>query len=135
MIPDSTTRALELRKQSADIAINALTADTVLTLKRDPNLTIMQAPGTIYSYLALNLRDRVLGDVRVRRAIAYAIDVHPIIHYIWRDQAQAAYSVLPPEHWAYDPDTEKYPHDPARARKILDDAGYKPVNGVRFRAS
>ena len=132
VIPDSTTRALELRKQSADIAINALTADTVLTLKRDPNLTIMQAPGTIYSYLALNLRDRVLGDVRVRRAIAYAIDVHPIIHYIWRDQAQAAYSVLPPEHWAYDPDTEKYPHDPARARKILDDAGYKPVNGVRF---
>jgi peptide/nickel transport system substrate-binding protein len=132
VIPDPTTRALELRKQSADVAINALTADTVLTLRKDPNLTVMQAPGTIYSYLALNLRDPILKDVRVRRAIAYAINVQPIIHYIWRDQAQPAYSVLPPEHWAYDSDVAKYPHDPQRARQLLDDAGYRPVNGVRF---
>jgi peptide/nickel transport system substrate-binding protein len=132
VIPDSTTRALELRKQSADVAINALTADTVLALRRDPNLTVMQAPGTIYSYLALNLRDPILSDVRVRHAIAYAIDLQPIIHYIWRDQAQPAYSVLPPQHWAYDADVAKYPYDPVRARQILDDAGYKPANGVRF---
>jgi peptide/nickel transport system substrate-binding protein len=132
VIPDSTTRALELRKQSADIAINALTADTVLTLKKDPDLTVMQSPGTIYSYLAMNLRDPILSNVRVRQAIAYAINVEPIIHYIWRDQAQPAYSVLPPEHWAYDPNVQKYPHDPVRARQILDQAGYKPQNGVRF---
>ena len=121
-----------MRKRSADVAINALTADTVLALKKDPGLTMMQAPGTIYSYIALNLRDPILKDVRVRHAIAYAINVEPIIHYIWRDQAQPAYSVLPPEHWAYDPNVEKYPHDAARARQILDQAGYKPLNGVRF---
>ncbi len=132
VIPDSTTRALELRKRSADIAINSLTADTVLTLKKDPELTVMQAPGTIYAYLAMNLRDPILKDVRVRHAIAYAINVEPIIHYIWRDQAQPAYSVLPPQHWAYDPNVEKYPHNTALARQILDQAGYKPVNGVRF---
>ncbi len=132
VIPDATTRALELRKRSADIAINALTADTVLTLRKDPGLTVMQAPGTIYSYLALNLRDPILKDVRVRRAIAYAINVQPIIHYIWHNQVQQAYSVLPPEHWAYDADVVKYPHDAARARQLLDDAGYKPVKGVRF---
>lgn len=132
VIPDATTRALELRKQSADIAVNALTADTVLTLKKDPDLTVMQSPGTIYSYLALNLRDPILKDVRVRHAIAYAINVQPIIHYIWRDQAQPAYSVLPAEHWAYDSNVAKYPYNPARARQILDDAGYKPVNRVRF---
>ena len=132
VIPDATTRALELRKQSADIAVNALTADTVLTLKKDPDLTVMQSPGTIYSYLALNLRDPILKDVRVRHAIAYAINVQPIIHYIWRDQAQPAYSVLPAEHWAYDSNVAKYPFNPARARQILDDAGYKPVNRVRF---
>ncbi len=132
VIPDPTTRALELRKQSADVAINALTADTVLTLRKDPDLTVMEAPGTIYSYLALNLRDPILKDVRVRRAIAYAIDVQPIIHYIWRDEARPAYSVLPPQHWAYDADVAKYPHDPARARELLDAAGYKPIDGVRF---
>src|SRR5271166_1846227 len=132
VIPDATTRALELRKQSADVAINALTADTVVTLRRDRDLTVMESPGTIYAYLAMNLRDPVLKDVRVRRAIAYAINVQPIIHYLLRDQAQPAYSVLPPQHWAYDADVTKYPHDPDRAQRILDEAGYRPVNGIRF---
>jgi peptide/nickel transport system substrate-binding protein len=132
VIPDATTRALELRKQSADVAINALTADTVVTLEQDRDLVIMQSPGTIYAYLAMNLRDPVLKDVRVRHAIAYAINVQPIIHYLLRDEARPAYSVLPPQHWAYDADVAKYPHDPARARQMLDDAGYATSNGVRF---
>jgi peptide/nickel transport system substrate-binding protein len=132
VIPDATTRALELRKQSADVAINSLVADTVVALERDHDLTVVQAPGTIYAYIALNLRDPILKDVRVRRAIAYGIDVQPIIHYLLRDEARPAYSVLPPQHWAYDGNVERYPHDPARARALLDAAGYRPVNGVRF---
>ncbi len=132
VIPDATTRALELRKQSADVAINALTADTVVALQRDRDLTVMQSPGTIYAYIAMNLRDPILKDVRVRRAIACAINVQPIIHYLLRDEARPAYSVLPPQHWAYNADVAKYPHDPARARRILDDAGYRLNNGVRF---
>ena len=132
VIPDATTRALELRKQSADIALNSLVADTVVALERDRDLTVTQSPGTIYAYLAMNLRDPILKDVRVRRAIAYAVNVEPIIHYLLRDQARPAYSVLPPQHWAYDADVAKYTHDPARARQILDDAGYHATNGVRF---
>ena len=132
VIPDATTRALELRKQSADVVINGLTADTVVTLERDRNLSVMESPGTIYAYLAMNLRDPILKDVRVRHAIAHAINVQPIIHYLLRDEARPAYSVLPPQHWAYDGEVEKYPHNPARARQILDDAGYRPVNGIRF---
>jgi len=132
VIPDATTRALELRKRSADVAINSLVADTVLTLQRDRDLTVMDEPGTIYAYIALNLRDPILKDVRVRRAIAYAIDVRPIIHYLLRDEARPAWSILPPQHWAYDGDVARYPHDPERARRLLDAAGYRPVNGVRF---
>lgn len=132
VIPDATTRALELRKHSADVAINALTADTVLALRSDPGLTVIQAPGTIYAYLALNLRDPILKDVRVRQAIAYAIDVRPIIRYLLRDQAQPAYSILPPEHWAYDGDVRRYAYDPAQARTMLDEAGYRPKDGIRF---
>jgi ABC-type transport system substrate-binding protein len=132
VIPDATTRALELRKQSADVVINGLTADTVVTLERDHDLTVMESPGTIYAYLAMNLRDPILKDIRIRHAIAYAINVQPIIHYLLRDEARPAYSVLPPQHWAYDGEVEKYPHNPARARQILDDAGYRPVNGIRF---
>jgi len=132
VIPDATTRALELRKQSADVAINSLVADTVVALQRDRDLQVMEAPGTIYAYIALNLRDPILRDVRVRRAIAYAVNVQPIIHYLLRDEARPAYSILPPQHWAYDGDVARYPHDPERAGQLLDAAGYPAKNGVRF---
>ena len=132
VVPDATTRALELRKGSADIAINALTADMVLTLQRDPSLEVLRAPGTVLSYLTFNQRDPIFKDVRVRQAIAYAIDRRPIIHYLMRDFARPAYSILPPESWAYNGDVPHYDYNPEKARELLDEAGYPVVNGVRF---
>ncbi len=132
VIPDATTRALELRKRSADVVSNALTPDMVLALGKDNGLEILRGPGTIYAYLALNLRDPTLKDVRVRHALAYSINVEPIIRYLWRGEARPAYSVLPPQHWAYDGDVARYPYNPALARKLLDEAGYPEKNGVRF---
>jgi peptide/nickel transport system substrate-binding protein len=132
VVPDTTTRALELRKGSADVAINALTSDMVLALVKEPGLAIERAPGTILSYAAFNLRDPILKDVRVRQAFAYAVDRRPLIEYIWRGFAQPAGSILPPQSWAYDADVPKYPHDPDKANRILDAAGYRAVNGIRF---
>ena len=133
IVPDTTTRALELRKGSADVAINALSPDMIVTIERQGQLAIERAPGTIYSYLAFNLRDPILKDVRVRQAIAYAMDRGPLIHYLWRDQARPAASVLPPQHWAYNDSVRHYDHDPLRARQLLDQAGYKPgADGIRF---
>src|SRR5262249_32856610 len=120
------------RKGSADMAINALTPDMVFTLERDSHLQVWRARGTVLSYLAFNLRDPILGDVRVRRALAYVIDRGPMVMYLWRGFAEPAYSVLPTQSWAYDGDIPRYEHDPQRARDILDAAGYRAVNGVRF---
>ena len=133
VIPDDTTRALELRKGSADAAANAFPNDMVVTLSRDRDLQVEITPGTIYAYLAFNLRDPTLHDVRVRQAIAYALDRDEIIHYLWRDQAQPAASILPPQSWAYSADVPTYSFDPARANQILDAAGYRRgADGVRF---
>jgi len=132
VVPDTTTRALELRKGSADIASNALTSDMVLALENEPNLAVQHAPGTVLSYLAFNLRDPILRDVRVRQALAYALDRRPMMHYLWRDFAQPAASILPPQSWAYDSEVPQYTYDPEKARQILDGAGYRATNGVRF---
>jgi peptide/nickel transport system substrate-binding protein len=132
VVPDTTTRALELQKGSADIVSNALTSDMVVALEKDSKLVVDRAPGTILSYMAFNLRDPVLRDVRVRRAIAYAIDRRPMIQYLWRDLAQPADSVLPPQSWAYNPDVPKYEYSPEKANQLLDQAGYRRINGVRF---
>jgi peptide/nickel transport system substrate-binding protein len=132
VVPDTTTRALELRKGSADIAINALTSDMVLALEREGNLKIIRAPGSVLNYLAMNCRDPILRDVRVRQALAYAIDRGPMLQYLWRGFAREAASVLPPESWAYNADVPLYQHNPERARQLLDQAGYPARNGVRF---
>jgi peptide/nickel transport system substrate-binding protein len=132
VVPDINTRALELRKGSADIAINALTADMVPALEREPGLEVLRAPGTVLAYMAFNMRDPILKDARVRQALAYAIDRQPLIHYLWRDFARPARSILPPESWAYNDDVPAYDHNPDRARQLLDAAGYPLVNGVRF---
>jgi peptide/nickel transport system substrate-binding protein len=132
VIPDTTTRALELRKGSADVVINALNADMYVTMRSDPRVRLLEGPGTIYGYLAMNLRDPILKDVRVRQALAYAVNREPLIHYLWRDTVRPANSILPPQHWAYNGDVQTYNYDPAKARAILDNAGYLAVNGVRF---
>ncbi len=132
VVPDTTTRALELRKGSADVAINSLTEDMVLTVAHEPRLEVMHAPGTRLAYMAFNMRDPILKDVRVRQAIAYSIDRRPVIHYLLRDFARPADSILPPESWAYSSNAAALKFDPQGARQLLDAAGYPATNGIRF---
>jgi peptide/nickel transport system substrate-binding protein len=132
IVPDETTRALELRKGSGDLCINGLTPDTVLTLAREPSLAVERASGTEVQYLGFNLRDPILKDARVRQAIAYALDRRPMIEYLWRGEAQPARSVLPLQSWAFNGNVPIYDHDPAKASALLDAASYPLINGVRF---
>jgi peptide/nickel transport system substrate-binding protein len=133
VVPDATTRALELQKGSADVASNAFPPDTVYALRRNPQLTVEDGPGTVLYYIVFNVRDPILKDARVRQAIAFAINRPLIIHSLYRDQARIADSLLPPQHWAWSGNTERYDYDPAKADALLDSAGYaRGTGGVRF---
>lgn len=133
VVPDATTRALEMRKGSADVAENALTPDMLWSLRTDPKLATVSVPGTVVQYLTFNLRDPYLRDVRVRQAIAYAINRPLLIEALLRGQARIANSLLPPNHWAYQGQVPRYDFDPGKARSLLDAAGYKPArDGIRF---
>jgi peptide/nickel transport system substrate-binding protein len=129
VIPDATTRALELRKGSVDIGQNVLSPDFVKALQREPHLRVETVPGTNYQYLGLNLKDPLLQDKRVRKAVAYAIPREQIIRYYWRDLVTPASGLLPPNHWAFEKDVETYPYDPDRAQQLLDEAGWKDPDG------
>jgi peptide/nickel transport system substrate-binding protein len=133
VVPDATTRALELQKGSADAAINALPADTAYALRNERDLQIGSGPGTTLMYLIFNTRDPILRDARVRRAIALAINRPLLIHSLYRDQARLAESVLPPEHWAWNGAVEPHTYDPAAANHLLDEVGHpRQHNGIRF---
>jgi peptide/nickel transport system substrate-binding protein len=133
VVPDAITRALELEKGSADVCINCLTADMVSALAKRPNLQVEDGPGTNLNYITFNAQDSVLRDVRVRRAIAYAMNRPLIVHSLWRDRARLAESLLPPQHWAWTGDVQQYPYDPAKANTLLDAGGWKRgKDGIRF---
>ena len=133
VVPDAITRALELQKGSADVEVNALPTDILPSLAREPHLRVQSAPGTSVVYVVYNLRDAHLRDVRVRDAIALAVDRKLIIRTLIDGRARIANSVLPPEHWAYTDDGEQHPFDPAAANALLDAAGYKRgADGTRF---
>jgi peptide/nickel transport system substrate-binding protein len=133
VVPDDTTRALELEKGSADVESNALPPDLIDSLARDPHLTVDQGPGTNLYYVVFNLRDPILRDVRVRTAVAEAINRLLIIQTIYRGQARIANSLLPPQSWAFTGDVDLHAYDPAAANALLDRAGYRRgPNGIRF---
>lgn len=130
VVPDDIMRGLELRKGTVDLVVNDLPPDLMLQLEREPGLRLTTAAGTDYMYLAVNLRDPVLANVDVRRAISYAIDREAIVRYLRRNLATPAVGVLPPQVWAFEPDVMSFPHDPARARRLLDQAGYPDPDGA-----
>lgn len=129
IVPDDIMRGLELRKGTTDLVVNDLTPDIAYQLQRAYHLTMVEAPGVDYQYVGLNLQDPVLKDVRVRQALAHAIDIHAIIEYLRRGLARPATGLLPEQSWAVAPGLPSYPYDPDRARELLDVAGYRDPDG------
>ena len=133
VVPDPITEALELEKGTGDVAINSLPMDALPTLATRPDLEITEVGGTQIQYLSFNLRDPLLRDVRVRQAIAYAINRRLIIDTLLRGHAHLADSLLPVGHWAWTDDVQRYDYDPGRAEKLLDETGHpRGSDGVRF---
>ena len=129
IVPDDIMRGLELRKGTMDIVVNDLAPDIVYQLQQDPRLQVVESPGTDYQYVGLNLRDGALKNLRVRQAIGYAIDRQAIVTYLRRGLATPAVGLLPPMSWAFEPEVFAFTHDAAKARSLLDAAGYPDPDG------
>jgi peptide/nickel transport system substrate-binding protein len=133
VVPDAITQSLEMEKGSGDVTVNFLPMDALPVLAQRTNLQIEDTEGTPVQYLAFNLLDPLLGDVRVRQAISCAIDRDLIIRTLMHGHAQPASSLLPKSHWAWSGDVERFEYDPSRAARLLDEAGHPAgPGGVRF---
>ena len=136
VVPDAITESLELERGSADVAVNSLPLDSLPTLTSRGHLQVEAVAGTQIQYLGFNMRDPLLSNVRVRQAIAYAIDRDLIIRTLLGGHGRPALSLLPAGHWAYTDDVTRYDYDPVRAARLLDEAGFKAgANGIRFRVA
>jgi peptide/nickel transport system substrate-binding protein len=136
VVPDNLTAALELKKGSGDVESNFITLDMVHALEKQPGIVVESASGARVDYANFNGNDPALRDKRVRQAIACAIDKDALIAALWRGHAEKAETLLPAGHWAAAQANElpQYPHDVARAKRLLDAAGLKPdKDGIRLR--
>lgn len=122
-IPESFTRLAALRSGAADLATN-VAADQIATLTGD-GLRILDRPGVQTLYLRLHARRPPLDDVRIRRALAYAVDVDTIVAKLYGGHARRVTAPFPPEVFGYDASASPVPYDPARARALLAEAGYE----------
>ena len=128
-VPNDTTRLLELRKGSVQLLINSLAPDGLGQVLADPRLTVVAQPGLNVSYLGFNFHDRRLADVRVRRAVAHAIDREGLIRNLLGGAAVTTSTVLAPMLWAHAATLPSYAYDPATARRLLDEAGLRDPDG------
>lgn len=129
-IPEATVRVLELRKGTVQLVVNALPPDVVPLFRADPRFTVPAASGANYVYLGLNLTDPLLGDLRVRRALALALDREKLVRTLWRGLGIVTETLLPPGNWARHDELPATPFDPAAARTLLDEAGLPDPDGA-----
>lgn len=127
-IRDTNARLLVLVGGSADLTQNTVRPDLLQHLGAR-RLQIQGGPSAILSYLMFNNRDPILRDRRVRHAIALAIDREKLVRGKLGGRAVLATGLIPPGHWAYSGDVTRWPYDPERARRLLDEAGYPDPDG------
>jgi peptide/nickel transport system substrate-binding protein len=131
-IVDPTVRVLKLLRGEVDILQNDLPAELLGYLKRQDGITVSFGPGSNFAYIGFNLQDPVTADIRVRRAIAQAIDRAAIIRYVLAGAATPAAALLPPDHWAGNPALKTLPYDPQAARSLLTQTGYDAAHPLEL---
>lgn len=135
IIPDATTRILEMRRGTVNFEVNAIPFENVAEFEKSPDFTVVKSPGSVYQYLAFNMHDPALAKPLVRQAIAYAIDRDRIIRDIQRGYAQPTETMLAEGHWARASNLPAHPYDPAKAKQLLAQAGYPNGLSLVFKTS
>lgn len=125
-VTDAQSLQNELQSGGVDIAPlpTNLPPDVLKAMNGSGNLKLDQYDGSNIQYLVFNTQSAPLNNVKIRQAIGYAIDRQKIVTQLLFDQAKPASSILPPLSWAYSPGTQ-YTFDPAKAKQLLQEAGYK----------
>jgi peptide/nickel transport system substrate-binding protein len=122
-VRDPAARILMLVGGSADLLQNAVRLDLIDDVAARPRVRVERAPSQLLTFLMFNNDDRVLARKEVRQAIALAIDRKRLVAAKFSGRAVLATGLLPPGTEYYEPDVTRWDYDPARARKLLDDAG------------
>ncbi len=125
VIPDSGIMLTQLKAGEVDIVSN-VGLTQLEQVKAISGVRAVVTPNMIWEHLDFNVDNALFQDVRVRRAIALALDRQAIITEALKGVASAAVGDQSPLSWAYNPALQPPARDVAAARDLLAQAGFKP---------
>jgi peptide/nickel transport system substrate-binding protein len=121
-VPDVSTRVADLKTGRADL-VRLLPPDEAIALKNNARLAVLTVPTERVGYLSINAQAGPTTDVRVRQAIAHAIDKQGLIDALLQGFGKPVNSIGADPVFGYFADIAAYDYDPAKARALIKDAG------------
>lgn len=127
IIPEESVREVELEAGTVHIAMNM---STQFGAAKKAGLPVITTPALGQQMIYFNLKN--ISDVNVRKAVSYAIDREAIAKNVFGGISEVGSYPMPKAVWAYDPKFEIYKYDVAKAKQLLDQAGWVPgSDGIR----
>ncbi|HEY3248579.1 MAG TPA: peptide ABC transporter substrate-binding protein [bacterium] len=126
-IPDTNALVANMLSGAIDaIGTIGISFDQAVQLERQAQgrFKVFFEPGLIWEHIDFNLDNPLLSDVRVRRAIAHGINREQMTQELFGGKQPVSHTYLPPRHPGYTDAVQKYPFDQARARALLQEAGF-----------
>lgn len=120
---DQETAAVALESGELDLVVN-IQGDTTLQGLEDAGFKLSFRPPVMLASVMNPIAQPAFADIRVRQAIAHAIDRETLIEAVAPVSEQAAINIVPPNFPEYTDDVETYEYDPVLARQLLEEAGY-----------
>lgn len=128
-IANTNTRINQLKSGEVDMVV-MFPWDKHREVAAIPGVSVHRIDGNGYEHVTLNQRAfPAFADVRVRQALTHAVDRGLISSTILEGLAPVTHGPVQPVSWAHNPRVRQYAFDPARARTLLDEAGWKDTNG------
>ena len=126
--PDRQAAIKAISQGEMDIAMNLAASDLAFVSRRRA-FRVYPVPAPAYYAIIFNLNDPIFEDVRVRKALDYAIDRDSIIKNQLKGYSKVCTGPFAVDSWAYNPEVESSPYDIEKAKELLRQAGWQDRDG------
>lgn len=126
--PDRRAALQAISRGEMDIALD-LAASDLLFVGRRGAFRVYSAQGAFYYAIIFSLKDPLFRDIRVRKALDYAIDRDSIIKNPLKGHSTICTGPFGVNSWAYNPDVKPAPYNIEKAKELLEQAGWKDTDG------
>jgi peptide/nickel transport system substrate-binding protein len=123
VVPQKVDQIARLKRGEADL-IFSVPPCSVDILKKTPGIAVQSHSATRCYFAEINCAKPPFTDRRIRQALNYSVDIHALVRHILAGYGKPLPTVLMPNGFAYNTALAPYPHDPQKARELLEAAGY-----------